>query len=161
MFVNCVNFTQIICTPTLHELRGLLISGQSQILLINLNFQFHIINQLTALLYGKGVITRKTVCLFLNLWKMFDNPYNILKFLCMCLTQQKMIDFCYKNSSISIFSCGTLCKWSQSYSATDYSRLWKMFHNPYENYPILIYDMTIISLVVYTGVYPLSDVSQI
>ena len=65
-----------------------------------------------------------------------------------------MIDFCYKNSSISIFSCGTLCKWSQSYSATDYSQLWKMFHNPYENYPILIYDMTIISLVVFTGVYP-------
>ena len=121
---------------------------------MNLNFQFHIINQFTALLYGKGVITRKTVCLFLNLWKMIDNPCNILKFFCMCLTQQKMIYFCYKNSSISIFSCGTLCKWSQSYSATDYSRLWKMFHNPYENYPILIYDMTIISLVVYTGVYP-------
>ena len=28
-----------------------------------------------------------------------------------------------------------------------------MFHMNYENYPILIYDMTIISLVVYTGVY--------
>ena len=27
----------------------------------------------------------------------------------------------------------------------------------YENYPILIYDMTIISLVVYTGVYPNAD----
>ena len=30
----------------------------------------------------------------------------------------------------------------------------KYFIGPYENYPILIYDMTIISLVVYTGVYP-------
>ena len=27
----------------------------------------------------------------------------------------------------------------------------------YENYPILIYDMTIISLVVYTGVYPSAE----